>query len=59
MVVQVNGKVRDKIAVAPDAPKDAIEALALASENVQRFMAGKTLKKVIVVPGKLVSVVVG
>ena len=59
MVVQVNGKVRGKIDVATDAAKDAIEAIALGNENVQKFTEGKTIRKVIVVPGKLVSVVVG
>lgn len=58
MVVQVNGKVRSKVAVAADAAKDAIEAIAVADENVQRFTEGKTVVKVIVVPGRLVNVVV-
>ncbi|MDX1692785.1 MAG: hypothetical protein R3208_03410, partial [Ketobacteraceae bacterium] len=59
MVVQVNGKVRGKIDVSADAPKEDIETTALANENVQKFTEGKTIRKVIVVPGKLVSVVVG
>ena len=58
MVVQVNGKLRAKISVAVDAGKDAVEALALADENVQRFIDGKALRKVIVVPGRLVNIVV-
>ncbi|MBL4762909.1 MAG: leucine--tRNA ligase [Gammaproteobacteria bacterium] len=58
MVVQVNGKLRAKISVALDADKDTCEALALAEENVQKFMAGKTVRKVIVVPKKLVNIVV-
>lgn len=57
VVVQVNGKVRAKIEVAPDAPKDEVEALALADEHVQKFTEGKTIRKVIVVPGKLVNIV--
>ncbi|NOQ64357.1 MAG: leucine--tRNA ligase [Methyloprofundus sp.] len=58
MIVQVNGKLRGKIMVASDASKESIEALALADENVQRFIDGQTIKKVIVVPKKLVSIVV-
>lgn len=58
LVVQVNGKVRSKVLVAADAGKDAIEAIAQADENVQRFTEGKTVVKVIVVPGRLVNIVV-
>jgi len=58
MIVQVNGKLRGKILVAVDASKEAIEELALAEENVQRFLEGKVIKKLIVVPKKLVSIVV-
>jgi leucyl-tRNA synthetase len=57
IVVQVNGKVRAKIAVAADADKDAVQELALAHENVQRFTEGVSIRKIIVVPGKLVNVV--
>ncbi len=57
MVVQVNGKVRAKIEVGVDEAKDSIETKALANENVQKFTEGKNIAKVIVVPGKLVSVV--
>jgi leucyl-tRNA synthetase len=56
-VVQVNGKVRAKVQVPADADKAAIEAAALADENVQRFVEGATVRKVIVVPNKLVNVV--
>ncbi len=58
MVVQVNGKLRGKITVAVDADKKTIEDIALNEPNVQRFTAEKTIKKVIVVPKKLVNVVV-
>jgi leucyl-tRNA synthetase len=58
MVVQVNGKLRGKITVAVDADKKAIEDIALNEANVQRFITDKTIKKVIVVPKKLVNVVV-
>ena len=57
IVVQVNGKVRAKITVPADADKAAIEAAAIDHENVQRFLEGVTVRKVIVVPGKLVNVV--
>jgi leucyl-tRNA synthetase len=58
MVVQVNGKLRARLSVAVDASKEAIEAEALADENVQRYIEGKDVRKVIVVPGRLVSIVV-
>jgi len=59
MVVQVNGKVRARLAVDADADKDSIEKAALADENVLRFTEDKTVRKVIVVPGKLINIVVG
>jgi leucyl-tRNA synthetase len=59
MVVQVNGKLRAKIKVAADADEDVILHLALAEDNVQKHMDGKTIRKKIVVPGKLVNIVVG
>jgi leucyl-tRNA synthetase len=57
MMIQVNGKLRGSVKVAKDADKAAVEAAALASEAVQKFVEG-TPKKVIVVPGKLVNIVV-
>jgi leucyl-tRNA synthetase len=59
VVVQINGKVRDKLTVAPGKSKDELERLALALPNVQKWMDGKTVRKVIVVPNKLVNVVIG
>ncbi|AKK30076.1 leucine--tRNA ligase [Mycobacterium sp. EPa45] len=56
--VQVNGKVRGRITVAADADKASLESAALADEKVQAFLAGATPKKVIVVPGRLVNLVV-
>ncbi|KWX65654.1 leucine--tRNA ligase [Mycobacterium sp. NAZ190054] len=56
--VQVNGKVRGRVTVAADAPTDVVEAAALADEKVVAFLDGKTPKKVIVVAGRLVNVVV-
>jgi leucyl-tRNA synthetase len=57
--VQVNGKLRDRIVVPADAGKDQIEAAALAAERVKLFLEGKTIKKVILVPRKLVNIVAG
>jgi leucyl-tRNA synthetase len=57
--VQVNGKLRDVITVAVNAPQAEIEATALASEKVKSFVDGKAIKKIIVVPKKLVNIVVG
>nr|MCH9721282.1 class I tRNA ligase family protein [Actinomycetes bacterium] len=56
--VQVNGKVRGHITVAADADREAVETAALAEDKVRGFLAGATPKKVIVVPGRLVNVVV-
>lgn len=57
MVVQVNGKLRSKINVAANAENDAVEALALADEKIIANIEGKTVRKVIVVPGRLVNIV--
>jgi leucyl-tRNA synthetase len=57
MVVQVNGKVRAKMTVAVDTDKESVEAMALKQDNVQRFLEGVTVRKVIVVAGKLVNIV--
>jgi leucyl-tRNA synthetase len=56
--VQVNGKVRGRVTVAADANADDLEAAALADEKVRAFLAGATPKKVIVVAGRLVNLVV-
>ena len=58
MVVQVNGKLRARVPVPAEADKATIERLAVADDNVQRFIAGKDIRKVIVVPGRLVNIVV-
>jgi leucyl-tRNA synthetase len=58
LVVQVNGKLRGKIAAAADADDDAILSAALADPNVQRFIEGRDIRKTIVVPGRLVNLVV-
>jgi leucyl-tRNA synthetase len=57
MVIQVNGKLRSKLDVAKDTSKEQLEALALADDTVRKFIAELTVRKVIVVPGKLINVV--
>jgi leucyl-tRNA synthetase len=57
LAVQVNGKVRDRLVVAADAPDDAVIAAALDLPNVKAHTAGLTVRKTVVVKGKLVSVV--
>ena len=57
MILQVNGKVRAKIKMAKDTPKEEAEKQALANDHVQKFTAGKDIKKVIVVPNKIVNIV--
>ena len=57
--VQVNGKFRDVIKVPVDADNAMIEAAAKAAEKAQSFLAGKTVKKVIIVPKKMVNLIVG
>lgn len=58
IIVQVNGKLRDKLQVATDTPKDELEKLATADEKVQKFIDGKNVVKVIVIPNKIVNIVV-
>ncbi|MBD1389759.1 leucine--tRNA ligase [Neiella sp. HB171785] len=57
IVVQVNGKVRGKITVAADASKEAVEEAGLNDANVSKFTEGKTVRKIIYVPGKLLNIV--
>jgi leucyl-tRNA synthetase len=58
IVVQVNGKLRSRFEVAADAGEDQIQQTALADQKVKKFIEGKTVRKVIVVKGKLVNIVV-
>jgi leucyl-tRNA synthetase len=58
LVVQVNGKLRGSIRVPKAADRSAIEGLALSNPNVRKFVAGQNVKKVVVVPGRLVNLVV-
>ena len=57
IVLQVNGKVRDKMMIPNEASKEEVEKLAMESEKVQSFIDGLTVRKVIVVPGRLVNIV--
>ncbi|MGE0622382.1 MAG: leucine--tRNA ligase [Pseudomonadales bacterium] len=59
LVVQVNGKVRGRVEVAADADEQTAQKAALGEENVARFVEGKKIRKVILVPGKLLNLVVG
>jgi leucyl-tRNA synthetase len=58
LVVQVNGKLRGSIRVPKKADKDAIQALALANDNVQKFVGGQAIKKFVLVPGRLINLVI-
>jgi|HigsolmetaAR202D_1030399.scaffolds.fasta_scaffold00006_40 leucyl-tRNA synthetase, eubacterial and mitochondrial family len=58
VVLQVNGKLRDKILLPVDADQDTLREKALANEKVRNYTEGKTVRKVVVVPGKLVNIVV-
>lgn len=59
MVVQVNGKLKARIVVGTDLDKDSIMEVAMQEQKVQDAIADKTVRKTIVVPGKLVNIVVG
>ncbi len=59
VVVQVNGKLRSKVVVAAGTDDETVQRLALADEKVLPFLDGKQVRKVIVIPGKLVNIVVG
>ena len=58
MGVQVNGKLRGRVNVPANASQEEVQTIALADENVVRHMDGKPIRKVIVVPGKLVNIVI-
>ncbi|MBV1750417.1 MAG: hypothetical protein KUA39_02240, partial [Desulfarculus sp.] len=58
VVVQVQGKVRSKLTMPADADDAALESAALSDEKVQKFIDGRPVKKVIVVQGKLVNIVI-
>ena len=58
LIIQVNGKLRARIEVPADAEQEVIEKKALADKNVRRFTNNKTIKKIVVVPGRLVNIVI-
>ena len=58
LVVQVNGKLRGHINVQADAGRDVVEKQALENANVRRFIGEQSIRKIIVVPGRLVNVVI-
>jgi len=58
MVIQVNGKLRGKMQVDADADRETCETAAMANEQVLRFIADSPVRKLIVVPGKLVNIVI-
>ena len=57
MVLQINGKVRAKFEINSDASKEEIEKLVNADESLNKHFSGKTVRKIIVIPGKIVNVV--
>lgn len=59
MAVQVNGKVRDTIEVAPDADENTVKDLALKSDKIQKYLEESEVKRVIYVPGKILNLIVG
>ena len=58
LAVQVSGKLRGTIEVAVDAPREQIAQIALAHPDVAKYVAGATPKKIVVVPGKIVNIVI-
>jgi leucyl-tRNA synthetase len=58
MVIQVNGKVRDRMKMSALATEEDVQTAALANPKIQKFTSGKTIRKIVVVPGKLVNIVV-
>jgi len=58
-VIQVNGKIRGKLEALADINQDELQAKALENENVKRYLDGLNIKKVIVVPGKMISIAAG
>jgi leucyl-tRNA synthetase len=59
IVIQICGKIRDKLTIPADSDEATMESLALSSDRVRADLEGKTVRKVIVVKGKLVNIVVG
>lgn len=59
IVLQINGKIRDRLVVPQDATKEELERIATESERIQELLEGKSIRKIIAVPGKLVNIVAG
>ena len=59
IAIQVNGKRRDEVTLQKGLPKEEIESAVLQLDNVQRVLAGQTIRKVIVVPDRIVNIVAG
>ncbi|MDP3794517.1 MAG: class I tRNA ligase family protein, partial [bacterium] len=59
IIIQVNGKVRDQIEIAAEATEEAVKTAALERENVRRWLDGKKIKRIIVVPKRLINIVIG
>jgi leucyl-tRNA synthetase len=59
IVVQVNGKVRDRIEVAAESDEESVRQTALSSPGVQRHLNGQEIREIIIIPGKLVNIVSG
>jgi leucyl-tRNA synthetase len=57
VVVQVNGRLRERLTVSPGTPEETLRAQALASPRVQPYLQGKSVRQVVVVPDKLVNIV--
>jgi len=58
IVIQVNGKVRDRMKMSIPATEEETKAAALANPKIQKFIAGKTIRKIVVIPRKLVNIVI-
>ncbi len=58
IIIQINGKLRGKLLINKDMSKAEIEALAIENHNVQKFLAGNSIKKIIIVPNKIINIVV-
>ena len=59
IVLQINGKIRDRLLVPQEATKEDLEEIAFNSEKIKEILEGKVIRKVIAVPGKLVNIVAG
>ena len=58
IIIQVNGKLRDKIELEKNIPEEKVEALTLEREKIKKYVAGKKIKKIIFVPNKLINIVI-